>query len=472
MPSIKYGNDLDLMTHELQNATLQNLATNPASPKRGAFYISTTDNLIHYYDGIAWMTLTNASALLEALDDKVDKVEGKQLSTEDFTTALLTKLNSVAEGAEVNVQPDWNASEGDAQILNKPTLGSAASRNVGTAEGQVPVLNASGKLPDTVIPPLALGEYAGEVSTKNDLTTLTNAQQGDIAKVTSDSTAANNGVYFLNGTATVLSNWIQIVGPGSVISVNGQSGVVTLTAADVGAVPTTRTVNGKSLSDNISLAASDVGAVPTTRTVNGKSLSDNIALTAADVDAVPPTRTVNGKDLSTNIVLTAADVGAVPANAAIEGGTFPVVTVDENGLVTAGRALQAADIPVLDASKIASGQFVLARLPTGNAAGMLPVLGGEAQNGQALAWDSSSQRFVPITLTTGNVNRFEASIEGDGAKTEFSFAHGLGRAGIVQVVDSDGAPFMVAFTIDATNVTVTFSTAPTASESYTVRVLG
>ena len=435
------------MTHELQNATLQNLATNPASPKRGAFYISTTDNLIHYYDGTAWMTLTNASALLEALDDKVDKVEGKQLSTEDFTTALLTKLNSIAEGAEVNVQPDWNASEGDAQILNKPTLGSASSRNVGTAEGQVPVLNASGKLPDTVIPPLALGEYAGEVSTKNDLTTLTNAQQGDIAKVTSDSTAANNGVYFLNGAATVLSNWIQIVGPGSVISVNGQSGVVTLTAADVGAVPTTRTVNGKALSDNISLAASDVGAVPTTRTVNGKALSTDIALTADDV-------------------------GAVPANADIEGGTFPVVTVDENGLVTAGRALLATDIPNLDASKIASGQFVLARLPTGNAAGMLPVLGGEAQNGQALAWDSSSQRFVPITLTTGNVNRYEGSIQGDGTKTEFSFAHGLGRAGIVQVVDSDGAPFMVAFTIDATNVTVTFSTAPTASESYTVRVLG
>ena len=334
------------------------------------------------------------------------------------------------------------------------------------------MLNASGKLPDTVIPPLALGEYAGEVSTKNDLTTLTNAQQGDIAKVTSDSTAANNGVYFLNGAATVLSNWIQIVGPGSVISVNGQSGVVTLTAADVGAVPTTRTVNGKPLSDNISLAASDVGAVPTTRTVNGKPLSDNIELTAEDVDAVPPTRTVNGKALSTNIALTAADVGAVPANAAIEGGTFPVVTVDENGLVTAGRALQAADIPNLDASKIASGQFVLARLPTGNAAGMLPVLGGEAQNGQALAWDSGAQRFVPITLTTGNVNRYEGSIQGDGTKTEFSFAHGLGRAGIVQVVDSDGAPFMVAFTIDATNVTVTFSTAPTASESYTVRVLG
>lgn len=37
------------------------------------------------------------------------------------------------------------------------------------------------------------------------------------------------------------------------------------TAADVGAVPTTRTVNGKALSSNITLSAADVGAVPTSQ---------------------------------------------------------------------------------------------------------------------------------------------------------------------------------------------------------------
>lgn len=116
-----------------------------------------------------------------ALDTKVDKVEGKGLSTEDYltldktkvnnlnevlenavlnttatgstitldkrnlvtnvvenielnlpasTTALAglmlpsdkTKLNGIAAGAEVNVNADWNATEGDALILNKPTI--------------------------------------------------------------------------------------------------------------------------------------------------------------------------------------------------------------------------------------------------------------------------------------------------------------------------------------------------------------
>lgn len=39
-----------------------------------------------------------------------------------FTDADHTKLNGIASGAEVNVQSDWNASSGDAAILNKPTI--------------------------------------------------------------------------------------------------------------------------------------------------------------------------------------------------------------------------------------------------------------------------------------------------------------------------------------------------------------
>jgi hypothetical protein len=44
-----------------------------------------------------------------------------------LSTADKTKLDGIASGAEVNVNADWNASSGDAQILNKPTLGTAAA---------------------------------------------------------------------------------------------------------------------------------------------------------------------------------------------------------------------------------------------------------------------------------------------------------------------------------------------------------
>ena len=42
------------------------------------------------------------------------------------------------------------------------------------------------------------------------------------------------------------------------------SGDDAITPADIGAVPTSRTVNGKTLSANITLSASDVGAVTMT----------------------------------------------------------------------------------------------------------------------------------------------------------------------------------------------------------------
>jgi hypothetical protein len=46
-----------------------------------------------------------------------------------FTESESTKLVGIASGAEVNVNADWNAGSGDAQILNKPTLGTAAATN-------------------------------------------------------------------------------------------------------------------------------------------------------------------------------------------------------------------------------------------------------------------------------------------------------------------------------------------------------
>jgi hypothetical protein len=64
-----------------------------------------------------------------------------------MTAADKTKLNGIASGAEVNVNADWNAGSGDAQILNKPTLGTAAALNTGTSAGNVVVLDGSARLP-------------------------------------------------------------------------------------------------------------------------------------------------------------------------------------------------------------------------------------------------------------------------------------------------------------------------------------
>ena len=74
------------------------------------------EDLIKKIDNVIQM-VTDLTAVVS---NKVDKEAGKGLSTNDYTTAEKNKLSGIAAGAEVNVNADWNANSGDAQILNKP----------------------------------------------------------------------------------------------------------------------------------------------------------------------------------------------------------------------------------------------------------------------------------------------------------------------------------------------------------------
>lgn len=65
-----------------------------------------------------------ATTVAEALAGKVDKVTGKGLSENDFTTAFKDKLEDIDDGAQVNVQSDWNETDSnvDSFIQNKPSI--------------------------------------------------------------------------------------------------------------------------------------------------------------------------------------------------------------------------------------------------------------------------------------------------------------------------------------------------------------
>jgi hypothetical protein len=58
------------------------------------------------------------------LDRKVDKVEGKELSSNDFDNSYKNKLDNIEANAEVNVQSDWDVTDttNDAFIVNKPDI--------------------------------------------------------------------------------------------------------------------------------------------------------------------------------------------------------------------------------------------------------------------------------------------------------------------------------------------------------------
>lgn len=55
MATRKYLANIDLNQNELQNPVIQNLASAPASPKKGQQYFNTTDNTLYVYTGTAWL---------------------------------------------------------------------------------------------------------------------------------------------------------------------------------------------------------------------------------------------------------------------------------------------------------------------------------------------------------------------------------------------------------------------------------
>lgn len=83
----------------------------------------------------------------------------------------------------------------------------------------------------------------------------------------------------------------------------------TSTANTFGYVPTTRTINSKSLSNSITLTASDVGALPDSTTIptaTSDLTNDSGFITSSDI----PVTSVNNKTGA--VSLTASDVGALP----------------------------------------------------------------------------------------------------------------------------------------------------------------
>ena len=60
--SQKWFNNIDLQQNELQNGVIQNLAGNPSNGKAGQIYYNTVDKGYRYYNGSAWVSITAEAA--------------------------------------------------------------------------------------------------------------------------------------------------------------------------------------------------------------------------------------------------------------------------------------------------------------------------------------------------------------------------------------------------------------------------
>lgn len=157
------------------------------------------------FDGSANVTMTTTIGddITNALGLKVDKVDGKGLSTNDYTTTDKNKLAG---------------------------LGTASTKDTGTSSGNIPILDSNGKLASSTIPSVAITDTF-IVASQAAMLALSTADIGDIAIRTDESKT-----YILQAApASTLANWKLLATPtDTVTSVAGRTGAVTLSKTDVG----------------------------------------------------------------------------------------------------------------------------------------------------------------------------------------------------------------------------------------------
>ena len=181
------------------------------------------------------------------------------ISTKKFTSAAeKTKLSGIAAGAEVNVQPDWNAGSGDAQILNKPTMlsqfGDDADnrRYSDTEKTKLSGIETSADVTDAVN--IASSIHGASLSTlpvnADEIAILDSTNSFSLIRITLTNVKAFFKTYF-----------------------------------DTLYVPVARTINAKALSANVTLTQDDVGDGTTNKvyTATEKTKLSGIA-TGAEVN--------------------------------------------------------------------------------------------------------------------------------------------------------------------------------------------
>jgi hypothetical protein len=150
------------------------------------------------------------------------------LVSSGVTAGTYTKLTVDAKG-RVTAGTTLAASDVPSLTLSKISdAGTAASKNVGTASGNVPLLDSSGKLDSSVIPAMAINN----IYTSSSQTAML-ALSADVGDVCARTDGA--GSFMLKATpASTLSNWVQLTAPtDTVTSVNGKTGVVVLTTDNI-----------------------------------------------------------------------------------------------------------------------------------------------------------------------------------------------------------------------------------------------
>lgn len=279
----------------------------PGSPTTGDVYLVTTATTgysagFYRYNGSAWVFMgsavttvnTQTGAVVLDADDVDDSSTSHKFVTESDLTTLSntsgtntgdqdlssyqlqpsegafvdgdkTHLDGIDPGAQVNVNADWNSSSGDSQILNKPTLGTAAataSTDYATA--------AQGATADSAL------QSGDNISVLTNNSGYLTAESDTLDSVTGRGATTTNGVTV--GSITINGEIVEdvyinssVTGSLTLDPANGTIQVLTLTGSVTSV--TDSLANGESITVVFSTGGSSytISGWPTTKWVGGSA---------------------------------------------------------------------------------------------------------------------------------------------------------------------------------------------------------
>ena len=149
------------------------------------------------------------------LDNKVDKITGKGLSTEDYTTTEKNKLFGIEAGAEVNVQSDWTqeVNTADDYIKNKPAIPTNVSdltNDTGYITGYTetdPIFTAWDKSTGITITKSQISDLIEATQSLSGLMSATDKQRLDTLHALLEEDTANSVVDSINEILAIFESY-------------------------------------------------------------------------------------------------------------------------------------------------------------------------------------------------------------------------------------------------------------------------
>ena len=395
----KFLTNLDLQKNELQNAVVQNLASNPSSPVQGQIYYNSTDDVVKVYDGAAWQTLATGGGTVTSVSgsgaisstggntptisiaDGTTSVKGAVQLEDSYSSTSTTKAATPAAVKAAYDLANGKANPSDTTYVGTTSVAlNRASANLALTGISSVALPGSTSGTTTVQPAavaggtLTLPSSNGTIALTSDIPSLSGyvTESGSQTLTNKTLTAPivdGSGVIFEGATADAYETTLTVVDPTAdrTITLPNATGTVALTS-DLSSFLTSAVTSIAGTTNEIEVSAS-TGSVtvglPDNVTIGGTlTVTGDLTVNGTTTTVNSTTVSVDDKNIELGSVATPTDTTANGGGITLKGTTDKTInwvsstaawTLSEHVDLASGKKFYINGTEVLSGTTLGSG---------------------------------------------------------------------------------------------------------------------